>query len=109
MIAPKDAADVWKRICEIYDQTREETPRETAEAVVRELGQEKAMEVFAIVTKLKAHDGRIYGKNRELMERIGTDPAAIKWERENPMVSSLLDHIHPAHINQIIGELVKTA
>lgn len=103
-----ECEEAWQKVCEIYDSTREEnSPAVTMEAIIKELGIEKTKEVFAVVSKIKKNDGRIYGRNREFMDSIPTDPAISEWSRENPMIHAGLDHIHTAHISNLITELRK--
>lgn len=66
-----------------------------------------AKEVFAVVSKIKQHDGRIYGRNREAMNAIPVNEDCVACDTDNPMFYAGLDHIHTAHINQIITELLK--
>ena len=108
MMNGTEAKKAWQKVCEIYDATRETNrPAVTMEAIIKELGMEKTREVFAVVSKIKKNDGRIYGKNREFMDSIPTDPAISEWNRENPMIHAGLDHIHTAHISNLITELRK--
>lgn len=110
LMTPKEAAEAWKKVCESYDATRALNlePRVTMASIISDIGRKSAYQIFAIVTKIKKHDGRIYGENRNAMERINVDPACLVWDYTNPLVrTSLLDHIHPSHINQLITELRK--
>ena len=96
----KEIAILWKEICSIYDKTRDTTPEKTIVRIIHTVGLEGALETFAAITQLKSGDGRIYGKNREEMEKIDIDPIALEHSHSNPL--SDLDHIHTAHINQLI-------
>ena len=108
MMNGTEAREAWQKVCEIYDATREENrPAVTIQAIIKELGIEKTREVFAVISKIKKNDGRIYGRNREFMDSIPTDPSISEWSRENPMLHAGLDHIHTAHISNLITELRK--
>ena len=107
MLDSKQCSEKWKIICQIFDETRLGTPEETAQKIVSSFGINDSLEVFAVVSKLKEHDGRIYGNNRIRMSAIETDPIASDWVAGNHMRYANIDHIHPTHINQIITELLK--
>ena len=107
MLESKECAEVWKRVVQIYDETRYKTPADTMSAILNEFDLNTTAEVFAPVSKIKKHDGRIYGKNRELMDSIQTNPKSDIWERDNPMIRAGLDNIHTTHINQLITEIRK--
>ena len=105
----KQVANIWKRICEIYDETRETNrPDVTMEKILYEIDMNGVLEAFSAITKYKKHDGRIYGNNRKEMEMIETDPLLEECSHNNPLVNTYkLDHIHTAHINNLITELLK--
>ena len=106
MMSPKECSEAWKEVCRIYDETREvNRPDNTMDKIIEELGIDKTLEVFATVAAIKKHDGRIYGNNRTFIGTIPVNPESLKWEHGNPMVSSYMDHIHTAHINNLITEL----
>lgn len=107
MLDSKQCSEKWKIICQIFDQARQGTPEETAQNIVNSIGINDSLEVLAVVSKLKEHDGRIYGNNRIRMSAIETDPIASDWVAGNYMRYANIDHIHPTHINQIITELLK--
>lgn len=95
----------WLKVIRIYEETREQNdPSLTINKILEELGN-KVEEVFATVAAIKKSDGRIYGRNRKYMDSIPVNPASIRWERSNPMLYADLDHIHTAHINQLITAL----
>lgn len=95
----------WLKVIRIYEETREQNdPSLTINKILEELGN-KVEEVFATVAAIKKNDGRIYGRNRKYMDSIPVNPASIRWERSNPMLYADLDHIHTAHINQLITAL----
>ena len=102
----KECAEAWITVCNIYDETRAANrPDNTLDKILEILGADKTLEVFATVSAIKKHDGRIYGKNREFMESVAINPESVKWESGNPMVSAKLDHIHTSHIDNLITEL----
>lgn len=108
MIEAKRVAEIWIDICEIYSNTREKTPKETMTAILNKYNLQEIAETFAAITKLKEHDGRIYGRNREEMEIIPTDPVCREWNHNNPLLNTgKTDYIHTAHINQLISELLR--
>lgn len=103
-----ECAKAWKQVTKIYDETIDQNdPRITAKRIADELGMNTAKEVFAVVSKIKQHDGRIYGRNREAMNAIPVNEDCVACDTDNPMFYAGLDHIHTAHINQIITELLK--
>ena len=101
MMNASEANKTWYIVRRIFKDTRELTPSDTILELGKVMSRNDIMEIFAIVTKIKEHDGRIYGKNREVMEAYPSDP-----EIDYTMIKGL-DDIHPAHINQLIGELIK--
>lgn len=108
MLNPKETAQIWKAIVNIYNETRDENnPTYTMKTILERWEYPKVKETFATVAKIKKHDGRIYGRNRDVMNATETNPDAVEWRYGNPMVIKQLDDIHPAHINQLISELLK--
>ena len=108
MFTPKECAEAWKIVVKYYKETADaNNPKVTIQKVVDELGLAKAKEVFAVVSRIKHYDGRIYGRNREYMESIPINYDCVVWNSDNPVIYSGLDDIHTAHINQLIGELKK--
>lgn len=101
MMNASEANKTWYIVRRIFKDTGEQTPKDTIFELGRVLRRDEIMEIFAIVTKIKKHDGRIYGKNREVMEQYPSDPSI-----DYTMIKGL-DDIHTAHINQLISELVK--
>ncbi len=104
MMNPKELKDAWQTVVKIYNETRDTDPQTTMQKIIGVLGKDKAKEVFACVTQLKSHDGRIYGENRKAMNQVQVDPDALVWESRNPMTRAGLDDIHTTHINQLITE-----
>ncbi len=107
MMTPKECADAWKTVVKIYKETRDETPTITMQEIIKELGQKHTKEVFATVAAIKKYDGRIYGRNREIMNATEYNYESSAWERGNPMIYAGLDDIHTEHINQLITELIE--
>lgn len=106
MMKPKQCAENWKAVCCIYESTiSENKPKATMSKIIETLGIEATKEVFATVSAIKKHDGRIYGRNRDYMNSISVNPDSLNWEFGNPMIYAGLDDIHPAHINNLITEL----
>ena len=105
----KEIAILWEVICGIYDSTREwNSPERTMRKMIAKIGLDGVWETFSAITKLKKNDGRIYGKNREMMERFETAKVLEEHSHENPLIDTgLCDHIHTAHINNLITELIK--
>lgn len=105
MMTPEECAQVWKKIVQIYNETRTISPETTMNEIVNTFGINKTKEVFAIIAAIKRYDGRIYGSNREFMKGISFNPEAAKWKDGNPMIYAGVDDIHTSHINQLITEL----
>ena len=109
--------DLWKDVVTAYKDTREENrPDTTTDAILAKMTLSDAITVFSLVAKIKEHDGRIYGTNRDFMnERFSAfsdnnyDVArlATDWTRDNPFIHAGLDDIHTAHIDNLITELRK--
>lgn len=106
-MSANEIASAWKEIVQIYNETRGLTPEATLCEIIHKLGIKQVKEVFATVSAIKKHDGRIYGKNREYMNSIAVNPESTEWRRENPVIYAGLDDIHTTHINQLITELRK--
>lgn len=108
-ITPEVAKEAWETVVKIYDESMAsgEIPEKTMDKIIDALGRDKAVEVFAVISKIKKHDGRIYGENRKWMDSIDVDQECVLWERSNPMLSAGLDAIHTTHIDQLITELRK--
>lgn len=107
MMKAKEIANAWKEIVKIYNDTSEQTPEATMCNIIHKFGIKQTEEVFATVTAIKKHDGRIYGKNREYMNSIPVDSEIVEWRSGNPVIYAGLDDIHTTHINQLITELRK--
>lgn len=108
MMTPIDCRKAWVTVCDIYDETIEvNNPSVTMEKIIETLKFEEIEEVFATVAAFKKHDGRIYGNNRKYMDSISVNPECVERDHRNAMFSCLLDHIHTAHINNLITELYK--
>ncbi|MCI7150577.1 hypothetical protein MSA92_12365 [bacterium] len=110
MLYKNGCADAWETVIRIYDETIEQNnPAVTAEKIVSEIGLSNAMEVFSVVAAIKKKDGRITPANRRELSKVPIDPDAAEWQPWNPMLRVDLDHIHPAHINNIISALLNIA
>ena len=102
-----EIANTWKRVVEIYNDTREQKPKETMSKIVSELGIQQTKEVFAVISAIKSSDGRIYGINREYMNCIPVESEVLDRSIWNPIFFAGLDDIHTGHIDQLITELRK--
>ncbi len=104
-----DCANAWRKVCQIYDETREiNRPKITSERIVEELGLEAALETFATIAKIKERDGRISNRNREYLRVITVYRGSIERDHSNPLFDTgLLDHIHTSHIDNLITELIR--
>ena len=91
----------WEKVRKIYRET--DNPKEAADRIVKELGFDTAIQVFAAVAKIKERDGRIYGRNREWTKQIAIHDDFYK-ENNHRLISGL-DDIHTSHIDQIITQL----
>ncbi len=99
-------ASIWKTVITCYQKTIEiNNPAITMAEIVNTIGLDNTKEIFATVSKIKEHDGRIYGANREYMNSIAINPDNVVWESSNPLIYAGLDEIHTAHINNLITEL----
>lgn len=107
-MTPMECKEAWQKVVKCYNETIEENnPEVTLKRIVRELTLAKTKEIFAVISAIKKHDGRIYGTNREYMNNIPFNPACSEWVAENPIRYAGLDDIHTAHIDNIITELRK--
>ena len=105
-MTPNECAENWKQIVKIYNETRDETPEYTIGKIVEGIGKSEAYTVFSTVAKIKMHDGRIYGRSRDVMERTSYVEDAVEWKAGNPMIRAGMDDIHTTHINQLINALI---
>lgn len=107
-MTPMECKEAWQKVVACYDETREKNnPEVTLQKIVKELTLEKTKEIFAVVSAIKKHDGRIYGANREYMNGIPFEPACAEWVSENPIRYAGLDDIHTSHIDNLITQLRK--
>ncbi len=102
----KECADNWRRIVEIFWETEGSTPEVAVSRIVAEIGRDDAFVVFSTIAHIKDHDGRIYGRNRNIMDQTPYVKDAVEWVSGNPMLRAGVDKIHTAHINQMIGALI---
>ena len=106
MMTPEECAKAWKTVVQIYKDTRETNPKATIQKIVDTIGLDAAVDVFAVVVYIKKHDGRISEKNKHFMNKIIFNTECVKMKNGNPMLYAGLDAIHPAHINQLVTELI---
>ena len=105
----QECVDKWQKVIAIYNDTREDTPRVTIDRVIEELGKEDAVTVFSTVARIKVrmHDGRIYGKEKDAMMAAPYVPEAVDDGSGFPMRFTGIDDIHTTHIHQLIRELIR--
>lgn len=97
MMEPKEFADNWKIVVDKY--LKSSNPKEAAENIVKEIGEDAAKETFAVFCAIKSHDGRLTKRNKlPYYEFVGTEDK-IRYLDE----CAGLDKIHSAHVDQIIG------
>ena len=66
MIDKQKAADCFTAICAAYDVTRDSgTPADAVDMVLQDFSINEIAQTLSAISKIKEHDGRIYGKNRE--------------------------------------------
>ena len=100
--------DGWHAICSAYDDTREQNnPEITAKEILSKMSYEEAYSVLNAVAHIKGHDGRISNRNRSLLAAHDAYKDYFVWEAENPFIRAGLDHIHTAHIDNIISEILR--
>ena len=107
MMTPEKCYEAWKRIIEIYDDEREKSnrPDYTMNRIIEEFGKEDTYTIFSTIAEIKRHDGRIYGRNRDVMNATPFVVECIDFSSRWRLRDT--DHIHTAHINNLISELVK--
>lgn len=81
----------------IYSATREETPYNTVDSLVNDIGYAAAVEVVASMVNRLAWDGRIsnYAKAWASAQENAWD------EKASNRIGIYSDMIHPTHLNQI--------
>ena len=81
----------------IYAATREETPCNTVDSLVNEIGYAAAVEVVASMVNRLAWDGRISNH-----AKAWASAQENAWDAEaSNRIGIYSDRIHPAHLNQI--------
>lgn len=109
MLNSDEMAVVYEGILECFKETREKTPRDTVDAILKLYEFSDVAETFAALGRIKKHDNRIYGKNREWLNSISVSPENYEWQnpryRHGKFIRADHDAIHPTHINQIVTEL----
>ena len=103
MLTVREANLAWWIVKKIYDEKRDTNPAETMKEILYHspLNRLVTTELFATVTRIKEHDGRIYPENRKKLAEVETNPDI------DYMNLMGLDDIHTTHINQLITELLK--
>lgn len=92
-------------VVEVYRQTRDNTPAETAAAIVNRLGYSVAIEAVAeLVNTVGEWDARIFPSVREWAE---SQPTAASRDELDAMSIYQPSEIHPAHINQLAEAMSK--
>lgn len=92
-------------VVEVYRQTRDNTPAETAAAIVNRLGYSVAVEAVAeLVNTVGEWDARIFPSVREWAE---SQPTAASRDELDAMSIYQPSEIHPAHINQLAEAMSK--
>lgn len=87
----------------IYSETREETPYNTVDSLVREIGYAAAVEVVASMVNRLVWDGRISN-----YAKAWASAQANAWDEEaSNRIGIYSDLIHPAHLNQIAEAMLK--
>lgn len=112
--AVKQLRDIWNAVIETYNETEEKGSKETLKALLQKESLSDVITVFSIVAKIKKHDGRIYGPNRDYMNEkydmfAKAHPAiaelSVKFSHDNPFFYGGLDKIHTAHIDSLISSI----
>lgn len=103
MMTVREAQMAWWIVRKIYRETRDKTPADTVHEILfnSPLDRVTTTEMFATITRIKEHDGRIYEENRKALEQVATNPEIDYVNMTG------LDDIHTTHINQMITELLK--
>lgn len=100
----KETMDAITEILRIYDETRDTTPKNTAQKIVESLGVEKAGEAVAVMIKDCSWDGRISPANKDYWQNVKS------WEKnsERETLDVVgLSSLHRTHLDQLAGELMK--
>lgn len=106
MMNSKTACKIWKDLVSIYKKdVGNGTPKATVKKLIDKWGLWNTKQIFAIITAIKEHDGRISVENREKLSQIPVDPACTKWDSNNQLVYAGVDEIHTSHINQMISAI----
>lgn len=108
MMNPRECANVWETVCNCYDETiKTANPEIAMDKIIEKVGMRRAKEVFATFAKIKKNDGRISGYNRKKLENIAVNEKCLERSESNPMINAGLDHIHTAHVDNLISQLLK--
>lgn len=105
----QECVEKWQKVIAIYNEARQESPKATIDKVIAELGKEDTLTVFSTVARIKVrmHDGRIYGKEKDAMMVAPYVPEAVDDGTGYPMRFAGIDDIHTTHIHQLIRELIR--
>ena len=88
-----------------YQVTKELTPQDTINALIEQLGHEKALIAVAECVNATPYDGRIYRETREWAKTV--KGAATTEELESYGFYDLTTWIHTSHLNQIAEAMMK--
>lgn len=89
----------------IYAATREETPYNTVDSLVNEIGYAAAVEVIASMVNRRAWDGRISNH-----AKAWASAQENAWDAEaSNRIGIYSDRIHPTHLNQIAEAMMAYA
>lgn len=78
MMNSKTACKIWKDLVSIYKKdVGNGTPKATVKKLIDKWGLWNTKQIFAIITAIKEHDGRISVENREKLSQIPVDRIRI--------------------------------
>lgn len=103
----KEFANNWQKVIAIYNDTKDKTPKYTADNIIRQFGKQEALTIFSTIAQIKRYDGRIDRRLREALKDIPYIEEAVDRGDGYPIECKGLDDIHTTHISQIIEELLK--
>lgn len=90
------------RFEQIYNDTRDSTPAQTAERLINELGENRANAVVATLVNSSSGDGRISGANSRWAGSSGIRGA---YSPSEAYENRLYTNVHKAHLDQIASEM----
>lgn len=104
----KELISGWNTIKEAYDATRaENNPETTAKEILGHMSYEEFYCVMNAFVHIKKGDGRLSNRNRSMLCAHDKYRDFFEWDRENPFIRAGLDHIHTAHIDNLISAVLK--